>query len=59
MEKDILNIFDNKKYDKEKEEKDKKFAKLLNNLEDLNEERLRSEKYNNEIAKILTDENLL
>ena len=47
MEKDILNIFDSKKYDEKQ-----------NNLDDIDEKRLRNKKYNNEVAKILIDTNL-
>lgn len=58
MEKDILNIFDSKSYDEKQKKKDDKFASLLNNLDDIDEKRLRSKKYNNEVAKILIDTNL-
>ncbi len=58
MEKDILNIFDSKKYDEKQKRKDDKFASLLNNLDDIDEKRLRNKKYNNEVAKILIDTNL-
>lgn len=58
MEKDILNIFDSKNYDEKQKKKDDKFASLLNDLDDIDEKRLRSKKYNNEVAKILIDTNL-
>ena len=54
MEKDILNILDNKNKRVEEDKKSgKKIAEFLNNLDSLNEERLKSNKYNNEIATII------
>ncbi len=55
MEKEILNIFNNNK-DKLKEDKDKKLANLLMKLDDLEEERFKSDKYKNEVATILKNE---
>ena len=55
MEKDILNIFDNKK-NPIKDDKDKKLAELLTKIDNLEEERFKSDKYKNEVATILKNE---
>lgn len=55
MEKDILNILNEKKETLENDN-DKKFAELLTEIDNLEEERFKSDKYKNEVATILKNE---
>ena len=56
MEQDILNIINDKEKIINTEIDDKDLAKFLNDLEKLDEERFKFNKYKNEVATLLTNE---